>query len=69
MEESVLQFTSLYWGAMILVKDKNVEQAMINFSVELKDYQNEWSDLDRLKIKANDLIEACRKSAATGLPS
>jgi len=60
MEAYILQFTTLYWGVMILVQDKEVEQAMIDFAVEVRDYQNGWSSSEKLKFKANTLIQACR---------
>ena len=69
MEAYILQFTTLYWGVMILVQDKEVEQAMIDFAVEVRDYQNGWSSSEKLKFKANTLIQACRQSAAKGSPS
>lgn len=66
MADNVAQFTSLYWGTMIFVEDKSVEQTMIDFSIAIKDYEKGWRTLDELKIKANSLIEACRNSASTG---
>jgi hypothetical protein len=52
MEDNILEFTTLYWGIMIFVQDKDVEQAMIDFNVEIKDYQNGWSSIEKLKYKA-----------------
>jgi hypothetical protein len=49
MEDNILEFTTLYWGIMIFVQDKDVEQAMIDFNVEIKDYQNGWSSIEKLK--------------------
>jgi hypothetical protein len=66
MEDNILEFTTLYWGIMIFVQDKDVEQAMIDFNVEIKDYQNGWSSIEKLKYKANSLIQACRQSAEKG---
>ena len=63
MEDNVVQFTSLYWGAMIFVEDTDVQSSMIDFALAVKDYKGDWISLDELKIKADFLIEACRKSA------
>jgi hypothetical protein len=66
MQNYISQFTSMYWGSMIFVKDKNVEKPMIDFALAIRDYQGGWRGLDELKLKADSLIEACRKSAITG---
>jgi hypothetical protein len=62
LSELVRDFSAAYWGTMILVEDKPVEQAMIRFYVEINDFQSGWSDIRRLKVRADELIEACRKS-------
>lgn len=56
-------FYSLYWGDMIYVKDEAVEKAMIDFHLEIQDFLKRISDKDRLKLRANDLVEACRQSS------
>ena len=67
--DSIAQFTSIYWGTMIFVQDKTVEEPMIEFAIALRDYEKGWRSLDELKLKANSLIEACHKSVATGKAS
>jgi hypothetical protein len=66
MKEAVREFTAAYWGAMILVEDKAVEKAMIDFFVEIQDFQRGWGNADKLKFRANELIQACRRSAEQG---
>jgi hypothetical protein len=64
----VREFTAAYWGAMILVEDRSVEKAMVEFYVETQDYESGWGSLDRLKRRASTLISACRLSAENGAP-
>jgi hypothetical protein len=59
-------FDASYWGMMIFVEDRDVEQAMIDFHVEVVDYQKGQSDGDKLKLRANELAKTCRKSVAAG---
>lgn len=66
MQEQVILFTTLYWGIMSFVGDHEVEVAMISFAVEIRDFQNGWSNIDKLKLRANALIQACRDSAEKG---
>jgi hypothetical protein len=68
LEESVAHFTALYWGDMIFVEDHDVRSALTAFALEIKDYQGGWSGPENLKLKANNLIEACRRSAEKGSP-
>jgi len=68
-QEDIAQFNTLFWGTMIFVEDKEVEKAMIAFSLAIRDYQGGWIGVEKLKIDANSLIQACRQSAAKGTPS
>ncbi len=63
LKEPVKKFKSLYWGAMILVEDEAVEEAMIAFNQEVHDFQSGWSNSNRLKVRALRLIETCRTSS------
>jgi len=65
-KEFVQAFDASYWGMMIFVEDPAVEQAMIDFHVEIVDYQKGESDGNKLKLRANELVKACRKSVAPG---
>jgi len=65
-KDLIRDFVGAYWGAMILVEDKDVETAMIGFYTELNDFTEGWSNADRLKVRADLLITACRKSAEEG---
>jgi hypothetical protein len=67
--EYVRDFTAAYWGTMIFVEDDAVEAAMKAYYFELQDFQKGWSDLQRLKTRADLLIKACRKSAEQRMPS
>lgn len=56
-------FEAAYWGAMVMVEDPAVQQAMRDFHDELHDETAGLShDPDRLKVRADLLAEACRKS-------
>jgi hypothetical protein len=57
----VQAYDASYWGMMIFVEDSDVEKAMIDFHVEVVDY-----DGDKLKLRANELVKACRKSVEPG---
>ncbi len=63
LEELNRAFLADYWGVMILVEDEEVSRAMIGFFLEIKDYQAGWSDGDRLKHRASQLVDACRRSS------
>jgi hypothetical protein len=65
-KEYVQGFDASYWGLMVLVEDSAVEQEMIEFHVEIVDYQAGRSDGDKLKLRADELIKACRKSVESG---
>jgi len=65
----VQTFDASYWGMMIFVEDPGVEKAMIDFHVELVDYQQGSSDGDKLKLRADQLVIACRKSVEPGTAS
>jgi len=65
--ELVQNFDANYWGMMILVEDSDVEKAMIDFHVELLDYQKGQSDENKVKLRADELVKACRKSVAPAL--
>ena len=61
------EFQANYWGAMVLVEDPPVEQAMIAFDREYRDLASGWvKDYNRLKVRADILAKACRQSLATG---
>ncbi|SRR5258706_5079064 len=62
----VQNFDVAYWGMMIFVEDPDVEKAMIDFHVELMDYQKGQSDGDKVKLRADELVKACRKSVQPG---
>ena len=61
-KDAVRDLTATYWGAMILVEDAAVEEAMVNFYFALQDFKDGWRTLDQLKIRADQLIKACRRS-------
>lgn len=65
-KDLVHTFDTSYWGTMILVQDTAVEEAMHNFHVELTDYQRGSSDGDRMKLRADELVQACRRSVQPG---
>ena len=64
--EYVESFDASYWGLMIFVEDPAVEKGMIDFHVEIVDYQAGRSDGDRLKGRADELVKVCRKSVEPG---
>jgi hypothetical protein len=65
-KQHVETFDVSYWGLMIFVEDPTVEKAMIDFHEEIVDYQKGRSDSDRLKLRADELVKACRKSVEPG---
>ena len=59
-------FRTAYWGAMVLVEDSSVEQAMIQFDQEYRDSASGWNkDQSRLMKRADALAKACRQSLQT----
>jgi hypothetical protein len=65
-DELAREFLATYWGTMILVQNKPVEQAMIDFSLEIDDFRAGRRDLDRLKRLAYALTQTCRRSVEQG---
>lgn len=59
----VSQFRTLYWGLMILIEDKLVEEKLIEFNTEIRDFLAGRSNENRLKGRAKKLVEACRESS------
>jgi hypothetical protein len=55
-------FMAQYWGLMILVEAKDVEKAMVMFHDEILDYRQKHSDSNRVRIRADQLVKACRNS-------
>jgi hypothetical protein len=62
-KESINQFNTAYWGAMIYAEDAAVEKAMIEFNLEIQDYLNKESDKTRLKQRALAVVQACKQSS------
>jgi hypothetical protein len=67
-KDAMRDFEAAYWGTMILVEDRGVEKAMVDFFVEIEDYEKGWSTVDRLKVRDDDLIKACQQSVLLGPP-
>jgi hypothetical protein len=65
-KQYVQVFDASYWGLMIFVEDPAVERAMIDFHVEVVDYEAGKSNGNRLKLRADELVKACRKSVEPG---
>jgi hypothetical protein len=65
-KEYARDFDTSYWGLMIFVEDASVEKAMMDFHVDLADYQLGRSDGDQVKRRAAELVTACRKSVELG---
>ena len=61
--KDITLFDSLYWGEMIYVEDEAVEKAMMDFHLGIRDYLNEIGTEERLKVRADALIKACRNSS------
>ena len=63
-------FEAAYWGAMVMVEDKSVEQAMRDFHDELHDEASgQGHDPHRLQVRADLLAAACRKSLEADMAS
>jgi hypothetical protein len=56
------EFLAQYWGLALLVQDESVEAAMVRFHDEIADYERGDSDANRIKLRANELVLACRTS-------
>ncbi|WP_159981310.1 MULTISPECIES: hypothetical protein [unclassified Novosphingobium] len=67
--QAAKEFQAAYWGAMVLVEDKPVRDAMIEIEAELHDFDAGHSDLQRLQYRVNALAEACRRSLNAGSPT
>jgi hypothetical protein len=65
-KEYARDFDTSYWGLMIFVEDASVEKAMMDFHVDLADYQLGRSDGDLVKRRAADLVTACSQSVELG---
>jgi hypothetical protein len=63
LTKDINEFDSLYWGDMIYAEDESVEKAMIDFHVEIQDFLKGVGTKDRLKVRADSLIQACRESS------
>ena len=57
------EFLGLYWGTMVLVEDENVATRMKEFVQEIRDFQSGWSNVERVKKRAYQLVYACRESS------
>jgi hypothetical protein len=67
-KHAVDDFMSNYWGDMILVEDPPVEKAMVDFRIEVQDYLQQRSSQDRLKIRADALMNAFKASISEQAP-
>lgn len=70
-DKAIRDFTAVYWGTMILAgENSEVERAMIAFNNELHDIKTGWRDEpERLKVRAQELMRACRRSIEADRPS
>lgn len=68
LKQAVSDFMSSYWSDMILVEDKAVERAMVDFRIEVDDFIRGRSTADRLKIRADVLMEAFKTSITEHAP-
>jgi hypothetical protein len=66
-DQLVRNFDSSYWGLMVLVEDKNVEQQMIEFHLAIEDYKRKKITDEKLKQHADRLVQTCKESLKTGL--
>jgi hypothetical protein len=61
-EGYVNDFEASYWGTMPLVEDQDVEKAMIQYRLVVRDYQQGVIGEDRLKIATDKLGGALKTS-------
>jgi hypothetical protein len=66
-EGYVNDFEASYWGTMPLVEDENVEKAMIEYRLVVRDYQQDVINEDRLKIATDRLGSALKTSIESEL--
>jgi hypothetical protein len=62
----VRKFRASYWGLMILVEDPEVRKQMVNFWADIHNFEGGWTGADTLKVRAQQLGEACRASIERG---
>ena len=62
----VQKFRASYWGLMILVEDPEVSKQMVNFWADIHNFEEGWTDANTLKVRAQQLGEACRVSMERG---
>ncbi|MBN9662245.1 MAG: hypothetical protein J0H49_28870 [Acidobacteria bacterium] len=62
----VQKFRASYWGLMILVEDLEVRKQMVNFWADIHNFEEGWTDANTLKVRAQQLGEACRASIERG---
>ncbi len=62
----VQKFRASYWGLMILVEDPAVTKQMVNFWADIHNFEEGWTDANSLKVRAQQLGEACRASIEKG---
>ena len=65
-KRTVNEFLAAYWGPMLLVEDEAVRQAMIRLHGELRDFQRARSSPERLKQRADTLVQAFKTSLKEG---
>ena len=62
LRKLVLEFHSLYWGALVLVDDEDVEEAVVAFHHEINDLQTGWSNASLIKMRAHRIGKMCERS-------
>ncbi|WP_132391910.1 hypothetical protein [Novosphingobium sp. PhB165] len=63
---AIQNFRRNYWGLSILAEDDLVRKQMIAFNLEISDFQSGWSNEDRIKQRADALLQACSTSIKQG---
>ena len=66
LKEKAREFSSAYWGSMILVEDKTVEDAMMRFGDAIRDFNDGYLKADDLRKRALELVTKCRQSVQRG---
>jgi hypothetical protein len=62
------ELTSAYWGQTVFVEDEEVADALRDFHQTVIDFQGGWADQRKVKLKADDLVQACRRSISKNIP-
>jgi len=63
------ELTAMYWSLSIFVENADVADHMRDFYTAVRDFRTGWVDADKVKLKADALVRACRDSIESSAPA